>query len=315
MCPSRCSPALGAATSPRPSPPPAWSPPPTSPHTSHPGADAALGAAARPAPRRRPEVVAARVAILVQACEATAGLVRGEDCPCPPPAASAPDGETVLVDLAGVRSAPARAAVPARRMPARSSRACDERLRRPAPPRRAARAPQRVGPRVRRRARRGRVPGGRHDEPRRRRRARAARRRGGDRGGDDRPRAPPHPPPVPIAMDIENGFSPDPAEVAAYVDRLGPVAGVNLEDQLADPAHFAAGARRGHRATDVFINARIDTYWLGDGGGRRDPRARRALHPRRRRRDLRPRRQGRGRDRRAWPRRSPSRSTCSSSRA
>jgi 2-methylisocitrate lyase-like PEP mutase family enzyme len=66
-------------------------------------------------------------------------------------------------------------------------------------------------------------------------------------------------------MDIENGFSTDPAEVAAYVDRLGPVAGVNLEDQLADPAHFAqvlvAVTGRG-----LFINARVDTYWLGEGG-------------------------------------------------
>jgi 2-methylisocitrate lyase-like PEP mutase family enzyme len=71
--------------------------------------------------------------------------------------------------------------------------------------------------------------------------------------------------PVPVSMDIENGFSTDPAEVAAYVDRLGAVAGVNLEDQLGDPASFAqvlvAVTGRG-----VFINARVDTYWLGGGG-------------------------------------------------
>jgi 2-methylisocitrate lyase-like PEP mutase family enzyme len=71
--------------------------------------------------------------------------------------------------------------------------------------------------------------------------------------------------PAYITVDIENGFSSDPAEVAAYVDRLGPVAGVNLEDQLADPAHFAqvlvAVTGRG-----IFVNARVDTYWLGDGG-------------------------------------------------
>ncbi|MDA0166710.1 isocitrate lyase/phosphoenolpyruvate mutase family protein [Solirubrobacter ginsenosidimutans] len=71
--------------------------------------------------------------------------------------------------------------------------------------------------------------------------------------------------PVPITMDIENGFSTDPAEVAAYLDRLGPVAGVNLEDQLADPHHFAQ-VLVAVTAHDVFINARIDTYWLGDGG-------------------------------------------------
>ncbi len=70
---------------------------------------------------------------------------------------------------------------------------------------------------------------------------------------------------MPITMDIENGFSHDPAEVAAFVDRLGPVAGVNLEDQLGDPHHFAQ-VLVAVTAHEVFINARIDTYWLGDGG-------------------------------------------------
>jgi 2-methylisocitrate lyase-like PEP mutase family enzyme len=71
--------------------------------------------------------------------------------------------------------------------------------------------------------------------------------------------------PAHITMDIENGFSHDPAEVAAYVDRLGPVAGVNLEDQLADPDHFAQ-VLVGVTGHGTFINARVDTYWLGDGG-------------------------------------------------
>ena len=71
--------------------------------------------------------------------------------------------------------------------------------------------------------------------------------------------------PVHITMDIENGFSGDPAEVAAYVDRLGPVAGVNLEDQLTDPKHFAQ-VLVGVTGHGTFINARVDTYWLGDGG-------------------------------------------------
>ena len=71
--------------------------------------------------------------------------------------------------------------------------------------------------------------------------------------------------PAYITMDIENGFSHDPAEVAAYVERLGPVAGVNLEDQLTDPQQFARvlAAVTGRHA---FINARVDTFWLGDGG-------------------------------------------------
>jgi 2-methylisocitrate lyase-like PEP mutase family enzyme len=71
--------------------------------------------------------------------------------------------------------------------------------------------------------------------------------------------------PVHVTMDIENGFSDDPAEVAAYVDRLGPVAGVNLEDQLTDPRHFAQ-VLVGVTGHGTFINARVDTYWLGDGG-------------------------------------------------
>ena len=70
--------------------------------------------------------------------------------------------------------------------------------------------------------------------------------------------------PVPTTMDIEDGFSKDPAAVADYVDRLGPVAGVNLEDQLGDPAIHAAVIKAVKtRTPDVFVNARTDTYWLG----------------------------------------------------
>jgi 2-methylisocitrate lyase-like PEP mutase family enzyme len=70
--------------------------------------------------------------------------------------------------------------------------------------------------------------------------------------------------PVPITMDIEDGFSKDPAAVADYVERLGPVAGVNLEDQLGDPtAHAAVIKAVKVRTPDVFVNARTDTYWLG----------------------------------------------------
>jgi 2-methylisocitrate lyase-like PEP mutase family enzyme len=70
--------------------------------------------------------------------------------------------------------------------------------------------------------------------------------------------------PVPITIDIEDGFSKDPAAVAGYVERLGPLAGVNLEDQLGDPAtHAAVVAAVKARTPDVFVNARTDTYWLG----------------------------------------------------
>ena len=71
------------------------------PHTSHPGADDALARLLALLPDGDAEVVAARVAILVQACEATAGLVRGDDLPVPATRRVGPDGETVLVDLAG----------------------------------------------------------------------------------------------------------------------------------------------------------------------------------------------------------------------
>ena len=70
--------------------------------------------------------------------------------------------------------------------------------------------------------------------------------------------------PVPVTIDIEDGFSKDPGAVADYVERLGPVAGVNLEDQLGDPAtHAAVVAAVKARTPNVFVNARTDTYWLG----------------------------------------------------
>lgn len=69
-----------------------------------------------------------------------------------------------------------------------------------------------------------------------------------------------------VTADIEDGYSDDPAEVADYVAELG-VAGVNLEDStagvLVDPhAHAAKVAAVKARNPDVFVNARVDTYWL-----------------------------------------------------
>jgi cytochrome P450 len=71
------------------------------PHTDAPGADAALRTLVSLLPNDAPEVVAARVQILVQACEATAGLVRGDDLPVPVTRRIGTNGETVLVDLTG----------------------------------------------------------------------------------------------------------------------------------------------------------------------------------------------------------------------
>lgn len=72
--------------------------------------------------------------------------------------------------------------------------------------------------------------------------------------------------PAYVSADIEDGYADDPAEVAAYVAALG-AAGINMEDStgetLIDPAaHAAKIAAIKQRAPEVFVNARIDNYWL-----------------------------------------------------
>ncbi|HEX5493903.1 MAG TPA: isocitrate lyase/phosphoenolpyruvate mutase family protein, partial [Mycobacteriales bacterium] len=72
--------------------------------------------------------------------------------------------------------------------------------------------------------------------------------------------------PVYISADVEDGYGDDPAEVAAYVAGLG-VAGVNIEDssgqRLVDPAvHAAKITAIKMRDPDLYVNARVDTYWL-----------------------------------------------------
>jgi 2-methylisocitrate lyase-like PEP mutase family enzyme len=73
--------------------------------------------------------------------------------------------------------------------------------------------------------------------------------------------------PVPISVDAEHGFSEDPQEVAHYAQRLEAlgVAGINLEDRNQDPKHHADVIAAVKQATSLFVNARTDTYWLGDG--------------------------------------------------
>ncbi|GIH18556.1 isocitrate lyase/PEP mutase family protein [Rugosimonospora africana] len=73
--------------------------------------------------------------------------------------------------------------------------------------------------------------------------------------------------PVHVSCDIEDGYSDDPEAVAGFVAELG-VAGVNVEDSsaeaLIDPgAHAAKVAAIKRAAPGVFVNARVDTYWLG----------------------------------------------------
>ncbi len=69
-----------------------------------------------------------------------------------------------------------------------------------------------------------------------------------------------------VSVDIEDGYSDDPDAVADYVARMS-VAGINIEDstheKLIDPALAAAKvAAIKQRNPEVFINARVDTYWL-----------------------------------------------------
>ena len=73
--------------------------------------------------------------------------------------------------------------------------------------------------------------------------------------------------PVPVSTDIEDGYDDDPDAVAAYVAALG-VAGINIEDSteealVAPQAHAAKVAAIKRAAPGVFVNARVDTYWLG----------------------------------------------------
>ncbi|MDT5185403.1 MAG: hypothetical protein QOI29_3561 [Mycobacterium sp.] len=70
-----------------------------------------------------------------------------------------------------------------------------------------------------------------------------------------------------ISMDIEDGYADDPDQVADYVARL-PVDGINVEDSTAeiliDPRQHAAKVQAiKQRSPDLFVNARIDSYWLG----------------------------------------------------
>jgi 2-methylisocitrate lyase-like PEP mutase family enzyme len=69
-----------------------------------------------------------------------------------------------------------------------------------------------------------------------------------------------------VSIDVEDGYSDDPEAVADYVAQL-PVAGINIEDstdeRLVDPALAAAKvAAIKQRNPGLFINARVDTYWL-----------------------------------------------------
>ena len=302
-------------TSPRPSPPCASSPPPTTRTPTRPAPTrrsrrllallparraggrrrSASRSSSRPA-RRRPR--------------SSAGMTRrsrgARDTPPVRDASARRTGGSSSSTSPGTRSAPGRGAVPARRTPARSSRgprglamSAFADLHRPGDPLRAARTPGTTPPPPR--------------SPRPASPAIGTTSLGvaaalGLRDGAaetaeatiDLAHRLAHLP-VPVTIDIENGFSNDPAEVAAYVDRLGPVAGVNLEDQLGDPAPLRRRCSSAVKARTPRSSSTPASTPTGSGDGRVDETLERAdaYVARRRRRHLRPRRQGRGRDRRA----------------
>ena len=75
---------------------------------------------------------------------------------------------------------------------------------------------------------------------------------------------------VPVSVDSEAGYSPEPAAVADYAARLIEmgVAGINLEDGRSPPDLTARKieaikARAARMGGDLFVNARTDVYLLG----------------------------------------------------
>jgi 2-methylisocitrate lyase-like PEP mutase family enzyme len=77
--------------------------------------------------------------------------------------------------------------------------------------------------------------------------------------------------PIMLTVDIEDGYSDDPGEVAAVVAQLAAtgVVGVNIEDSLdgrlvAPSAVAAKLAEVKQRNPDVFLNSRVDNYWFHD---------------------------------------------------
>ncbi|MDQ0937333.1 isocitrate lyase/PEP mutase family protein [Streptomyces turgidiscabies] len=70
-----------------------------------------------------------------------------------------------------------------------------------------------------------------------------------------------------LSVDAEGGFSEDPAQVGEFARQLAVVGavGINLEDGLAPAARHAEKiAAVKAAAPGLFVNARTDTYWVGD---------------------------------------------------
>ncbi|MGW0870534.1 isocitrate lyase/PEP mutase family protein [Streptomyces sp. NPDC002740] len=74
-----------------------------------------------------------------------------------------------------------------------------------------------------------------------------------------------------LSVDAESGFSDDPDEVGEFARQLAAVGavGINLEDALGPvDRHAAKIAAVKAAAPGLFVNARTDTYWLGEPGER-----------------------------------------------
>lgn len=76
--------------------------------------------------------------------------------------------------------------------------------------------------------------------------------------------------PVPLSIDIEDGYTDDPAQAGDHVAELAAAgaAGINIEDStgealIAPDTAAAKIAAVKQAAPAVFLNARVDTYWLG----------------------------------------------------
>jgi 2-methylisocitrate lyase-like PEP mutase family enzyme len=76
-----------------------------------------------------------------------------------------------------------------------------------------------------------------------------------------------------LSVDAEDGYGQDPAEVAELARELAAAGavGINLEDGLG-PADLHAAKIAAVKAAvpDLFVNARTDTHWLGDGADERE---------------------------------------------
>jgi 2-methylisocitrate lyase-like PEP mutase family enzyme len=73
---------------------------------------------------------------------------------------------------------------------------------------------------------------------------------------------------IPVTVDAEDGYSDDPGAVTAFVEELASLGavGVNLEDAARSPAeHARIIAAVVARVPGVFVNARTDVFWSGQG--------------------------------------------------